>query len=138
MKKSLTRLPVKPKSSPDARRLLEAVYQQEGSWPKVARRLGLGSPAAAWMMHRGRMGDTPEMKVVLKYARRRSRLAFAGIRLPKQPIDMRAELIKQATGEVRRALSILNSLMEEPSNDSINPTPTRDLSTDSGTGGGDE
>lgn len=110
MKKSLTRLPNKLKSSPDARRLLEAVYKQEGSWQKVSDRLGLGNKGAAWQMSKGTLHDTPEMRVALRYARRRERMAFAGLRLPKEPIDMRRELIQEAAKDVRRALAKLNSL----------------------------
>lgn len=124
MKQSLTRLPKSPKSSPDARRLLEAVYKQEGSWQKVSDRLGLGNKGAAWQMAKGVLCDTPQMKVALRHARRRSRMAFAGLKLPKEPVDLRHELIKQAATDVRRALSILKSLTEDGngSNDATEAT----------------
>lgn len=118
------RIPKSPKSSPDARRLLEAIYKQEGSWQKVANRLGLTNRAVAWQMSKGVISDTTEMKIALKLARRRSRMAFAGLKLPKEPIDIRHEIIKDAVADVRRALSKLRTLTEDAngSNDTAEAT----------------
>lgn len=113
MRKSRPRLPSTLKSSPDARRLLEAIYKQEGSWPKVAKRLKLGSAAAAWKMAKGQLHDTDEMKIALRSARRRERLGFAGVRLNNEQTNLATDLLKLAALDADRLLKRLKKLLRD-------------------------
>lgn len=107
------KLPTRPKSSPDARKLLAAVYGQEGSWPKVARRLKLSSAAAAWKMAHGQLRDTDEMKAVLRIARRRRERAFAGMRMDANGGNVQAELVSMALNDLKAVERKLRSLLPE-------------------------
>lgn len=115
MTASHTVRPVKPKSSPDARKLLWAIYKQEGSWPKVTRRLGLTNSGTAWKMAHGQLHDTAEMKAVLKLARARRERAFVGIRVDRQAVNIEREIARAALADIEHVQRKLKSLAIEES-----------------------
>lgn len=122
--KSLTRLPNKPKSSSVARRLLEAIYKQEGSWERVAQRLGLKNRGHAWEMAKGIRHDTPEMKAAVRRAEHRAHRAFIGLKVSRQEVDVAPELIRLALTDLDRLRSKLRSLITEDGNGSNDATET--------------
>lgn len=125
MKKSHTVRPEKPKSSPEARRLLDAAYKLEGSWPKVAKRFGL-TPSAAWQMAKGKLADTRRMKVVIRNARRRSEKSFLGYRVKETEQPINQTILKQSLHSLKMIEKQLVQLMNGDHDAEPNPNPTTD------------
>jgi len=116
--KSRVVTPKPPKSSRGAIRLLGELYKQERSWAKVAERLGMDKrrKGMCWQVFKGQLRETSEIKAAVRRAKSRERRAFAGFRVPKVEANLDREQLQIAKSELHRVLTIINSLLEVPTN----------------------
>src|SRR3972149_1713647 len=116
--KSRVVTPKPPKSSRGAIRLLGELHRQERSWAKVAVRLGMDKKRkdVCWQVFRGQLRETSEIKAAVRRAKARERRAFAGFRVPKVEANLDREQLQIAKSELHRVLTIINSLLEVPTN----------------------
>jgi hypothetical protein len=101
---------VRLKSSPEARRLIEAALRRaKGSERKAAHALGLPNQAQLNKMQRGLIRDTPAMKAALIRAGQRAKRAWSFVPQPSGPCDV---VDKAAVATLWRELKALTKRFE--------------------------
>jgi hypothetical protein len=98
------------RSSPAARRLINAVVKEKGSEVKAARALRLPNSAQLSKMRRGLLKDTPAMRAALTRANARARRAWALAPAPAPVADL--ETARAQLTIVMQSLETLAELLK--------------------------
>ncbi|MCS6909091.1 MAG: hypothetical protein NZM11_00755 [Anaerolineales bacterium] len=108
----------KPKSSPEARKLIRAVLKQcGGNQREAARRLRLPNQAQLRKMLNGTIRDTPAMHAALMRARKRAERAWAMERpAPPKPVVC-VEQVREALRRIRYKIDALDYLLKGEDSD---------------------
>jgi hypothetical protein len=121
-----------PKSSVDARRLLEKARRVPGqkrprSWQQVSVMCGLPNRAVAWKMAYGLLADTPEMRALVRKAKERARRAYYSVlKASRNPLNESAidlEVAQRKADSALRELKELRALLSlrDPKNSQGEP-----------------